>query len=87
MSTVWIPPLMRDLTGGQAQVNLPGKTVGDVIAALDAVYPGIQDRLCKGERLDPAIMVSVDGRVTQLGLLEPVGEQSEVIFLPAVAGG
>ncbi len=87
MSTVWIPPLVRDLTAGQAQVNVPGKTVGDVIAALDAVYPGIQDRLCKGDRLDPAITVSVDGRVTQLGLLEPVGEQSEVIFLPAVAGG
>ncbi len=87
MSTVWIPSLMRDLTGGQAQVSVPGKTVGDVIAALDAVYPGIKDRLCKGDRLDPAITVSVDGRVTQLGLLEPVGEQSEVIFLPAVAGG
>lgn len=87
MSTVWIPSLMRDLTGGQAQVSVPGKTVGDVIAALDAVYPGIKDRLCKGDRLDLAITVSVDGRVTRLGLLEPVGEQSEVIFLPAVAGG
>ena len=87
MSTVWIPSLMRDLTGGQARVSVPGKTVGDVIAALDAVCPGIKDRLCKGDRLDPAITVSVDGRVTQLGLLEPVGEQSEVIFLPAVAGG
>ncbi len=87
MPTVWIPPLIRDLTGGQAQVRVPGKTVRDVIAALDAVYPGIKDRLCKGKRLDPAIVVSVDGRITQLGLLEPVGEQSEVNFLPAVHGG
>jgi len=29
----------------------------------------------------------VDGRVARLGLYEPVGEQSEVLFLPAVAGG
>jgi molybdopterin converting factor small subunit len=87
MSSVWIPPLMRDLTDGQAQVDVPGKTVGDVIAALDVVCPGIKDRLCKENRLDPAITVSVDGKVTRLGLLEPVDEQSEVIFLPAVAGG
>ena len=87
MSTVWIPPLMRDLTGGLAQVNLPGKTVGDVIAALDVVYPGIKDRLCKRDRLDPAIMASVDGRAARLGLLEPVGERSEIVFLPAMAGG
>ena len=87
MATVWIPSLMRDLTGGQAQISVPGETVGDVIAALDRAYPGIRDRLCKGDRLNPAIMSSVDGRAARLGLLEPVEEQSEVIFLPAVAGG
>ena len=78
---------MRDLTDGRAQISVPGETVGDVIAALDRAYPGIQGRLCKGDRLDPAIMISVDGRGARLGLLEPVEEQSEVLFLPAVAGG
>jgi hypothetical protein len=38
MAVVWIPSLMRDLTGGQEQVSAPGKTVGRVIAALDEAY-------------------------------------------------
>ena len=87
MAVVWIPSLMRDLTGGRTQVSAPGRTVGQVIAALDEVHPGIKDRLCEGNRLDPAVTVSVDGRIARLGLLEPVEAQSEILFLPAVAGG
>jgi molybdopterin synthase sulfur carrier subunit len=87
VASVWIPPLMRDLSGGREQVDVPGRTVREVIAALDAMYPGIKDRLCDRDRLDPTITVSVDGRVAGLGLLEAVGEQSEILFLPAVGGG
>ena len=84
---VWIPSLMRDLTGGRTQVSAPGRTVGQVIAALEKVHPGIKDRLCEGNRLDPAVTVSVDGRIARMGLLEPVEAQSEILFLPALAGG
>jgi molybdopterin synthase sulfur carrier subunit len=87
MAIVWIPSLMRNITGGQAQISVPGKTVREVIAALDAVYPGVKNRLCKGDRLDPSITVSVDGRVARLGLSEPVEERSDILLLPAVAGG
>jgi molybdopterin converting factor small subunit len=78
---------MRDLTGGQERVSVPGGTVGQVVDALDLAYPGIKGRLCKGDRLDPAIAVFVDGRVAPLGLSERVAEGSEVRFLPAVSGG
>ena len=87
MATVWIPSLMRDLTGGRGQVSVPGVTVGEVIDALDSAYPGIKSRLCGGDRLAPGRAVAVDGRVARLGLLAPVGEGSEVRFLPAIAGG
>jgi molybdopterin converting factor small subunit len=87
MATVWIPALMRDLTGGQGQVNVPGATVRQVIEALETIYPGVKARLCQGDQLDPAIAVSVDGRISRLGLSESVGEESEIHFLPAVAGG
>jgi molybdopterin synthase sulfur carrier subunit len=87
MATVWIPSLMRSLTGEREQVDVPGKTVGEVIEALDAAYPGIRNRLCTGEQIDPAISVWVDGRIAPLGLIEGVGATSEIQFLPAVAGG
>jgi molybdopterin synthase sulfur carrier subunit len=87
MATVRIPSLMRDLTAGQAQVDVPGKTVREVIAALDTAYPGIKGRLCRGNEIDPAISVWVDGRIAPLGLLQAVGEHSEIQFLQAVAGG
>ena len=41
----------------------------------------------EGDRLSRSVSVAVDGTVSRLGLLQPVGEESEVHFLPAVAGG
>jgi molybdopterin synthase sulfur carrier subunit len=87
MAIVYIPSLMRHLTAGQAQVNVSGQTVGQIIEALEASYPGIKERLCSGNRLNPALSVSIDGRISRRGLLEAVQEQSEVHFLLAVAGG
>jgi molybdopterin converting factor small subunit len=78
---------MRDLTAGQERVDAPGRTVREVIAALDAAYPGIKGRLCRGNEIDPAISVWVDGRIAPFGLMQAVREHSEIQFLQAVAGG
>ncbi len=78
---------MRDLTGGQPTVQAEGATVRQVIQSLEAQFPGIRARLLKGGQLRPNVSVAVDGIVSPLGLLEPVSAESEVHFLPAVAGG
>ena len=87
MASVWIPSLLRPLAGGQAHVVVPGRTVGDVIDALERAYPGLKSKLCQGSRLDPAIRAVVDGRAAMLGLAEPVEKGSEVLFLPTISGG
>jgi molybdopterin synthase sulfur carrier subunit len=87
MALVRIPSLMRDLTGGLDQVRVEGRTLGEVIAALEAAYPGVRARLMMGDRLDPAITAWVDGRAALRGLRQPVSDDSEIMFLPAVAGG
>lgn len=87
MATVWIPSLLRPLTGGQRQVTAAGTTVGEIIVDLERAYPGMRDRLCQGDRLQPGIVVAVDGETGTLGLLEPVPADSEVQILPAIAGG
>ena len=87
MATVWIPSLLRDLTGGQETVAVAGSSVRQIIDALDRSYPGMKDRLRDAHGLRPGIAVAVDTQVARLGLAQPVGEHSEVHFLPAVGGG
>jgi sulfur-carrier protein len=86
--TVWIPPLLRDLTCGVETVHIDGgPSVRQVVDALELLHPGIKGRLCEGDVLRPGLAVIVDGLVAPLGLGQPVGPHSEVHFLPAIGGG
>ena len=87
MAVVWIPPLLRDLTAGQETVTVCGDTVRQLVDALDRLYPGIRDRLCDDNGLRPGIAVAVGTGIAHLGLAEPVLDDAEVNFLPAIAGG
>jgi molybdopterin synthase sulfur carrier subunit len=85
--TVWIPALMRELTAGHESVRVHGRTVRQVIEALDLLYPGIKDRLCDGDALRPGLAVAINTQLASRGLWQPVPENSEVHFLPAISGG
>ena len=87
MATVFIPSLMQTLTDGEKRVRVEGSTVRQIINNLDGMYPGVKERLVEDDRVKPNISVAVDGEVTPLGMLEKVGEDSEVHFLPAIGGG
>jgi sulfur-carrier protein len=88
LAVVWIPALLRPLTGGDRTATVPGATLREVIDNLDARYPGIKDRLTTEEgQLQPEIAAAIDGETEHLGLLEPVRESSEVHFIPAISGG
>ena len=87
MATVFIPHQMRDLTGGQARLEVGPGTVRDVIAALEAAFPGIVARLCRDDELAPSLQVTIDGILSHRGIRATVGPASEVHFLPAIGGG
>ncbi len=87
MAIVFIPSLMQSLTDGKSQVRVEGATVRQIINNLEREYPGVRARLVEDDRVKPNISVAVDGEVTPLGMLERVGEDSEVHFLPALGGG
>lgn len=87
MPTVHIPPQMRDLTGGQSSLAVEGKTLRQVIAALDEAFPGLAARLQDGDRIASGLAVSIDGTVTSRGMLAKVEPASEIHFLPAFGGG
>ena len=87
MPLVWIPTQFQRFTGGQSQVRVEGATVREVIDSLEAAFPGIRERLCEEGRVRPEIAVAVDSEITTEGLRARVGSESEVTFLPAIAGG
>lgn len=87
MATVWIPALMRPLTGGKTTVEVHGETVREIVDALEAIYPGVAERIVEDNRIKPGLSVAVDGAVGNKGLREPVGPDSEVHFVPAMTGG
>ena len=87
MPRIFIPPLIRPLTGGLEEVCVEAANVRQVIAQLEERYPGIREKLCEGDSLKPGLSVAVDGNVSSLGLLQKVSEESEIHFLPAIGGG
>lgn len=87
MATVYIPTVLQSLTRGEKEVSLEATTVRQVVERLDALYPGMAAALAEDDDLRPHIAVAVDGEVSVLGLLERVGEESEVHFIPALGGG
>lgn len=87
MPALWIPPDLRHLTEDKGVIWVPGKTVGQALANLETIHPGVWDRLCEGKNLNPYVTVVVDGEVSGMGLYEPIREDSEVHFLPTMEGG
>jgi len=87
MAKVWIPSLLRDMTGGLSEFDVPGETVREIIDRLDDIHPGIKDRLCQDGRLRPNIAVVIDGVTSRQGLRAKLGDSSEVHFVPAISGG
>jgi molybdopterin synthase sulfur carrier subunit len=87
---VRIPTILRPYTGGAAEVTAQEGTLREVIAGLDAAYPGLSGRILdEGGQLRRFVNVYVgeeDVRFAQ-GLDTPVSEGSRVSVIPAVAGG
>ncbi len=88
MASVWIPVTLQHLTGGEAVVQAPGRTVRELVARLDETYPGLKAAIVQDDgRLKSGVAVAVDGYVTSLGLFQRIEERSDVQFVPAIGGG
>ena len=87
MPVAWIPSLMQKLTDGNHNVEVEGETVRQVVDALETRYPGFKGRIVENDRIKTEIAVAIDGEVVTAGLRAKVGPDSEVHFLPALAGG
>jgi molybdopterin synthase sulfur carrier subunit len=66
---------------------MEARNIRHVIEQLDEMFPGIKDRLVEDGEIRPNLAIAIDGDVAIMGMLEKVGENSEVHFVPAIGGG
>lgn len=87
---VRIPTVLREHTQGEKKVAAEGATLRELVADLDARYPGIGQKLLDDDgQLHRFINIYIDDEdVRYLGGIEaPVNDGAEISILPAVAGG
>jgi molybdopterin synthase sulfur carrier subunit len=89
MSSVRIPPVLRESTNGQRTVSANGSTVAQVLDDLFGQYPALQARVTEDGSLSKFVNVYVNDRDVRYreGLETHVGPDDTVILLPAMAGG
>jgi molybdopterin converting factor small subunit len=89
MTTIRIPPVLRETVGGSRMLSASGRTVAEVLDDLFASYPALRDRVTEGGELSSFVNVYVNDRDVRYrdGLATPVGEDDTVILRPAMAGG
>ncbi len=89
MTLVRIPPVLRTEVGGLRDVDVEAETVGEALHKLVEQYPALDGRILTDGQVPSFINVFVDGEDVRLneGLQTPLGPQSSLLLLPAVAGG
>jgi molybdopterin converting factor small subunit len=89
VTTIRIPPTLREQTEGQAAVAADGGTVRELLDDLTGRFPLLRERIYDDGRLATFVNVYVEGEDirTRDGLETAVTEGGTVILLPAMAGG
>ncbi len=87
--TVKIPTQLRAATGGEAEVQVDGATVGEALDAVFEAHGDLRERITQDGDLRRFVNVYVSGEDIrfQQGLETSINDGDEVTILPAVAGG
>jgi len=88
--SILVPAALRAYTDRQAEIEVKGGTVGEIIADLAAKHPDIRKHLYKDDaNLRDFINVFIgDTNIKELnGLQTPVKDGDSVMLVPAIAGG
>jgi molybdopterin converting factor small subunit len=68
-------------TGGVSTVETQAATVRELIADLEARFPGL------GDFVDQRMAFAIDGVIHQNAWFSPIGPDSEVWLIPKIGGG
>ena len=87
MPKILIPPQMRHLTDGLAEIEGSGATLQQLLRDTGKRYPKLRERVIADGGIAPGISIAIDGNVVSSGLLEPVPEGAEITIVPQISGG
>jgi sulfur-carrier protein len=89
MTTVRIPPTLREQFEGEREIAAEGETVRELLDDLLTRFPALRPQLVEHGDLAPFVNVYVEGEDVRTldGLETEVSPGSTVILLPAMAGG
>jgi len=87
--TVKIPTQLRAATDGQAEIEVEGANVGEVLDAVFEAHGTLRERITQDGDLRRFVNVYVSGEDIRFqdGLATKIDDGAEVTILPAVAGG
>jgi len=89
-TTVRIPTPLRKLTGDLDVVEVEGTTIDEILANLDATFPGLGERICD-EDGNVRRFVNIFVNDEDIRFLEEratkINEGDEISIVPAIAGG
>jgi molybdopterin synthase sulfur carrier subunit len=87
---VRIPTPLRKLTNEQEVVPAEGATIGEILANLEATFPGLLERICD-EQGNVRRFVNIFVNDEDIRFLEEkatvLKEGDEISIVPAIAGG
>ncbi len=89
MPTIKVPPILRQHTGGDAEVSVSGSNVGEALRDLAGKHPATEEQLFSNGELNRYVNVYLNDEDVRVldGLDTPVGDSDTVVILPAMAGG
>ena len=90
MATLKIPTPLRSYTGGQIEVAVAAKDVGEAMQQLVLKFPALKPHLYNGDgKLRPFVNLFVGGNnVKDLqGMSTPLADDARVLLVPSIAGG
>lgn len=88
--TVRLPGTLRDAVGGETKIQASGATLDAVFADIDRRHPGFRARILDAQgdlRSYVNVYVGDTDARDSSGLQTAVPEGSEVMVIPAMAGG
>jgi molybdopterin converting factor small subunit len=81
LARVFFPKSLQVYTSGIEEIEVEAGEIRELFGKLELRFPELKGRLRSG------LAIAIDGEIISDPLLEVVGSESEIHFLPPISGG